>query len=302
MVDVIESVRRSSAGVAVTDAAKWGLRRVGTATSSMRAAPDFVIIGSKRGGTTSLWAYLQEHPGILELFPSPENIKGTYFFDEGWGNGERWYLSHFPTAATRRTAERRLGHRTAVGEASPYYLFHPLAPARCRQIAPEALIIAVLRDPVERAFSHWKERRNHTESLDFMDALEAESERTAGEEERIIADPSYVSFAHRHQTYLAQSKYASMLERWSSEFPADQMIVEAAETMYADPQRFVDRITDRLGLPQRELANVSPFNAEPSTAMPAEARSFLEERLEGEVAAIEEMLGTPMPWGVSRSD
>lgn len=299
MADVVQKMRRSPLGAALTDVAKWGLRRTGEMTAGYRPAPDFVVIGSKRGGTTSLWAYLQEHPGVLELFPSAENIKGTYFFDEGWSRGTNWYLSHFPTAATRRAAERRLGHPTVVGEASPYYLFHPLAPQRCREVAPDALIVAVLRDPVERAFSHWKERSNHTESLGFMEALEAEEERTAGEEQRIIDDPTYVSFPHRHQTYLAQSRYSSMLERWAASYPADQLLVEAAETMYADPQAFVDRVFERLGLPPWTLADARPFNTEPSSGMPPAARAFLEERLADEIVAVQKMLGRELPWGAA---
>ena len=72
-----------------------------------------------------------------------------------------------------------------------------------RELAPDAVVVALLRDPVERAFSHWKERCQHTETLSFADAVAAEADRCRGEEERILADPSYVSFAHRHQSYVA---------------------------------------------------------------------------------------------------
>jgi hypothetical protein len=121
-------------------------------------------------------------PGILATFPRAEQIKGTYFFDEGWHRGERWYRSHFPTDRVRSKAAQRLGYEPIAFEASPYYLFHPHAPDRARQVVPDALVVAVLRDPVERAFSHYKERRNHTEQLTFAEALAAEPERTDGEE------------------------------------------------------------------------------------------------------------------------
>ena len=292
----LERARRSPAGRTATDAAKGALRQVGMATAQLRPGPELLVVGAKRGGTTSLWKYLDSHPGMLPTFPAAQNVKGTYFFDEGWHRGERWYRSHFPTRATRAVTARRLGYAPATFEASPYYLFHPHAPARARQVVPHALIVAVLRDPVERAFSHWKERRNHTEPLDFEDALAAEAERTEGEEERMKADPTVVSHAHRHETYLAQGRYAPMLERWFAAYGRDQVLVAAAEDFYADPQAFCDQITDRLGLPRHDLGAVEPFNAEPSAEMEPTTRDRLIERLTPDMEAVEDLLGRPMPW------
>jgi hypothetical protein len=292
----IERIRRSPAGKAVTDAGKWGLRTVGLATSHWRPGPDLLVVGAKRGGTTSLWQYLIGHPGMLPTFPRAEKIKGTYFFDENWARGEAWYRSHFPTEARRALVARDLGYAPATFEASPYYLFHPHAPTRAKQVVRDALIVAVLRDPVERTFSHWKERRNHTEHLPFAEALAAEEARTAGEEERMLADPTHISFAHRHQTYVAQSRYAPMLERWIGAFGAERVLVVAAEEFYADPQVLCDDITDRLGLPRRDLGAPEPFNAEPSADMDPEVRRQLTEVLADDIAAVERVLGRPMPW------
>jgi hypothetical protein len=254
------------------------------------------VVGAKRGGTTSLWKYLDSHPGILPTVPRAENIKGTYFFDERWDRGERWYRSHFPTEAARRRAERELGYPPVAFEASPYYLFHPHAPARAHQVVPEALIVAVLRDPVERAYSHWKERGHHTEDLGFEAALDAEAARTAGEEERLTADPSVLSLPHRHQTYVAQGRYAPMLERWFAAFGREQVLVEAAETFYADPQAFCDQVTDRLGLPRHDLGTPEPFNTEPSRGMDDHVRARLRTELTPDIEAVEALLGRPMPW------
>ncbi len=294
---VLTKVRRSAAGTAVTDAGKAVLRQYGVATASQRRVPELIVVGAKRGGTTSLWKYLADHPGVLPTFPKAENIKGTYFFDEGWGRGERWYRSHFPTDRVRAKAAERLGYDPIAFEASPYYLFHPHAPARARQVAPDALIVALLRDPVERAFSHYKERRNHTEPLSFAEALAAEDERTGGEEERMLADPSVISGAHRHQTYVAQSRYAPMLERWFAAFPREQVLVTAAEDFYADPQAFCDQITYHVGIPRRDLGNPEPFNSEPSADMDPEVRAQLRASLDEDIRAVEALLGRPMPWG-----
>lgn len=293
----IERARRSAPGAAATDAAKGALRTFAIATARWRPGPDLLVVGAKRGGTTSLWRYLDDHPGMLPTFPRAQRIKGTYYFDEEWRRGERWYRSHFPTVATRRLAARRLGYEPKAFEASPYYLYHPHAAARAHQVVPDALVVAVLRDPVERAFSHWKERRNHTEDLGFADALAAEADRSSGEEARMRADPLVVSRAHRHETYVAQSRYAPMLERWLEAFGPEQVLVAAAEDFYADPQALTNQITDRLALPRRDLGTAEPFNAEPSADMDGDIRRRLDTELHDDITAVERLLGRPMPWG-----
>src|SRR3546814_12736053 len=76
-------------------------------------------------------------------------------------------------------------------------------------LVPGARVIAILRDPVERAFSHYKERRsNGTEPLSFEAALATEEGRLAGAEERMLGDPGYIGFAHRQQSYRDPGRYA----------------------------------------------------------------------------------------------
>jgi Sulfotransferase family len=295
--DILERAgRRSRPEALARETTKRALRSYGMATADLRPVPDFLIVGAKRGGTTSLWRYLNEHDGVLTLFPRPEKLKGVYFFDENFGRGPRWYRSHFPTRAVRALCARRLGHTVVAGEASPYYLYHPLAPARARRLAPDALIIVSLRDPVERAFSHYKERRtNGTEPLTFPEAIDAEPERLAGEEQRIIADGS-LSFAHRHMSYVDQGRYAPMLTRWFDAFGRDRVLVEISEEMYDDPQASVDRVGERLGLPRRELRHPEPYNAEPDRSFDPDLRRRLARMLEPDIAAVEELLGRSLPW------
>jgi hypothetical protein len=289
-------LRRGPAGRALTTTAKGAIRRYGVLTSAHRRGPELVIVGAKRGGTTSLWKYLDRHPGFLATFPRAEQIKGTYYFDEEWHRGDHWYRSHFPSDRTRARAAGRLGYEPVAFEASPYYLFHPHAPARAYQTVPDALIVAVLRDPVERTFSHWKERRNHTEELSFSAALAAEETRTAGIEEAMVADPTLISPAHRHQTYVAQSRYAPMLERWLAAYGPDRVLVRPAEEFYADPQGLCDEIAGRLGLPHHDVGPLDPFNSEPSADMDPEIRSQLQDLLRPDIEAVEALLGRSMGW------
>lgn len=284
----IETVARESA--------KHALHAWGRATATARAHPDFLVIGAKRGGTTSLWRYLSEHPAVRPLFPRPENRKGMYYFDEQFGRGDRWYRSHFPLRSRR---DRRIGSATptVVGEATPYYLYHPLAPARAQAVVPDARILVVLRDPVERAYSHYKERgANDTESLSFAAAIAAEPDRLRGEADRILAEPGYVSFAHRHCSYVDQGRYAPMLERWFTAFGRDRVLVEISEEMYADPQATFDRVTDHLGIRPHALRDTSAHNAEPAQELDPATRAELTALLAPAVRATEELLGRELPW------
>ena len=134
------------------------LVKYGERTSDQRPLPDFLIIGTKRGGTTSLWRYLIQHPLVPRLFPA-WNTKTSHYFEENFHRGEAWYRSHFPTARQRAALERRHGAPPKAGEAAPLYMFHPLGSSRVATVMPGVRLVVLLRDPVERAYSHWKERR-----------------------------------------------------------------------------------------------------------------------------------------------
>src|SRR5262249_27856015 len=152
---------------------------------------DFVIIGTQRGGTTSLYRYLIDHPDVAGAMLTKE----VHYFDTNLRRGPGWYRAFFPTKAARDRHRRRTGRELVAGEASPYYLFHPLVPDRAHELLPDAKLVVMLRDPVERAFSHHgHEVELGYEQLGFAEALDREPERLAGELERMRADPAYVSF------------------------------------------------------------------------------------------------------------
>ena len=256
----------------VRDLAKHGLRTFGILTAPLRTLPDFLIIGTKRGGTTSLYNYLLAHPRVAPLFPAPQNIKGVHFFDTNFARGLAWYRSHFPTRVARMASRRPW----VVGEASPYYLHHPHAPRRAREVAPGARLIVLLRNPIERAYSHYKERvRNGSEPLNFQEAVAAEPERLAGEAERMRDDPAYVSFAHEHQSYVSQGIYLPQVQAWVSQYREDQFCVIRSEDMFADPVAVYRRVLGFLNLPLWEPPTFRRFNFHPSDSMPGSVREEL---------------------------
>ncbi len=283
--------------------ARRAARLAGRATAPARPLPEFAVVGAKRGGTTSLYHLLLDHPQVLPLFPGPRTpgkrgpTKGTHHFVPGPERPLGAYRSWFPTAATRRLAAARLGAPVVTGEASPYYLFHPLAPARVHAALPDLKVVALLRDPVERTSSHHREQvRNGVERLSLADALAAEPERLAGEEERILADPAYVSRAHEDQSYARQSYYGRCLQRWLALYPRAQVLVLASEDLYAAPQEAYDRLTDFLGLRRHRLRRVPRLNAAPPATVDPALAARLRASFADDVALLERLTGQRMPW------
>jgi len=272
------------------------LVKYGERTSDQRPLPDFLVIGTKRGGTTSLWRYLAQHPLVPRLFPA-WNTKTSHYFEENWARGEAWYRSHFPTVRQRAALERKHGAPPKVGEAAPLYMFHPLAAGRVAELMPQARMIVLLRDPVQRAYSHWKERRTEgKEPLEFAAALAAEDSRTAGERARLIADPAYVSEAFDWYSYRARGRYLEHLEPWLERFDASQLLFVASETLYREPATTYARILEFIGLPPHELPAYDVFNDRPSKGMDEAVRAELAEYFKPYNAALEERLSMTFNW------
>lgn len=211
----------------------------GTATARLRPLPDFLLIGAQKAGTTALYAYLRRHRAITG--PAWKEVS---YFDRHYRRGSAWYRGNFPLRAGTRI----------VGEASPSYLFHPAAPERAAALVPEVRLIVLVRDPVERALSHYHhEVALGRELLSFEEALACEDERMAGELERMLEDPSYFSRAWWSHTYLARGRYAEQLERWLVHFPREQLLVLSSEELAARPDEAYARVLAFLGAPPHRL-------------------------------------------------
>ena len=274
------------------------------ATADLRPDPDLVIIGTKRGGTTSLFRDLERHPSMCPLVPSSrrlplrENMKGAHWLDIDFERSPRWYHSHFATSATRRWRRQRTGS-AFTAEASPYYLFHPLAPERAAVALPRTTFVAVLRDPVERTVSHWAEQtRNGVESLPLREALAAEDERVGDAGKRLADGTLGASHAHEQQTYAAQSEYAASLDRWIDAVGRERVVILFSEDYYDDPGRVADALLDAAGLPalpsthESEHRNAAP---RPST-LDADIEDELTERFRPDVSKLTDRFGLVPPW------
>ena len=215
-------------------------------TAFARMAPSFLIIGAQRSGSTSLHRYLSMHPCIL-----PPLRKEVHYFDFQFEKGPRWYLAHFPGAHGRPGA----GRRAVSFESSPYYMVHPLAPKRIEAFNPDMKLIAIVRDPIDRALSHYHhERRRGIETLSFEDAIALEPERLSGAERLLEQTPHCYSYCHHHFSYLDRGRYAHYLEPWLDHFPRKNLLVLKSEDLFEDANSVADRVFDFLGLPAFRLS------------------------------------------------
>jgi hypothetical protein len=254
----------------------------GRATSRWRPLPDFLILGVQKAGTTALYAYLRWHPQVTG--PSWKEVS---FFDRHYRRGVPWYRGHFPVRSAGRV----------VGEASPGYLFHPLAPERVKATVPGAKLIVLLRDPVDRALSHYHhEVALGREPLSFEDALDAEEERTRGEEERLVEQPNYFSQAWWDYTYAARGRYAEQLERWLAVFPAEQLLVLASEELAREPARLYAEVLAFLGAPPHDLDAYPRVYEQQYAEMRPETRLRLAERFAQPNRRLYELLGRDFGW------
>jgi len=129
--------------------ARAAARISGRLTASARMRPSFLIVGAQRCGTTSMYKTLSQHPMVLPAVLH----KGAHYVDTGYGHGPAWYGGHSPLRVTARRAAPAQGRLPITGESSPYYMFHPLAGPRIAADLPDVKLLALLRDPVERAYS-----------------------------------------------------------------------------------------------------------------------------------------------------
>lgn len=278
-------------------AARSAARRAGLATASSRVLPDFLIIGTKRGGTTSLWNWLVHHPSVAPMYPASQQIKSPHYFDIHFDRGINWYRSHFTTESALLSRAAREG-AAITGEASPYYMFHPLASARVRGTLPQVRIIVLLREPVARAYSnYWERVGSGAESLPtFEEAIGAESDRLRGETERIFADPRYYSFDHDCHSYLARGRYHEHLRSWLELFPRDNLLILPSEELYRDDAQAYAQIQRFLGVPVRQIPTMPHYNRLRVPPIAEETKARLREYYAPHNQALADLLGTDTPY------
>lgn len=180
-----------------------------------RTLPSFLIIGAMKGGTTSLYHYLKEHP---DVFMSQTKELHYFVAEKNLRRGTGWYERQFSKA----------GDAVAVGEASPDYTKFPLhrgVPERIADLIPEVRLIYMMRNPVERIRSHYLH------------------DLACGRERRPIGQA-----VPGNEHYLAPSRYALQIEQYLEHFPREHLLLMASESLRSDRHAAMRRILDFIGV------------------------------------------------------
>lgn len=177
--------------------------------------PNFVVIGAMKAGTSSLWQYLKGHP---QVFMAAQKEPQYFCAHRNWNRGQEWYESLF----------REAGSAIAVGEASTVYTKYPVhagVPERMARVIPEAQLIYLVRDPIERIRSHYE----------HVLGLGSENRPV---EVAVLEDSKYVNC----------SRYAFQVVRYLEWFSRDQLLIVTSEDLLNDRRATMGRVFGFLGI------------------------------------------------------
>ena len=273
---------RSRVPVGVRHRIAMARMRYRVPTGRWRVLPDALVIGAQRGGTSALYRNLRAHPAV-----APSFRKEVEYFSRYYSRGERWYRAHF---------ELSRGRRRLNFEATPDYLFHPLAAERAAATVPDARLVVLLRNPVDRAWSHYQHMvRLGYESLGFADALDAEGERCGADFDQLMVEPGHNPKALLRFSYVARGHYAKQLSRWFAHYPRERFLILRSEDVFADPAKEYGRIFDFLELPRWHRPAVRPRRTPDVVDLDPAVASRLGETFRAPDDDLVTLLGSPAP-------
>jgi hypothetical protein len=255
--------------------------------------PDFVVIGAQKCGTGSFYNLLTMHPNVERAA-----VKEVHYFDkkENFSKGIEWYRRCFPPP------EREDGRRSITGEASPSYLISRHAPERLAEAVPQARLIVLLRNPVDRAYSHYHMAvRNGNELRSFEEVVEEDLAWLLEEEDETshlgLADsPDSGGSGKPMHPYLRRGIYVDQLLRWREFFGDGQLLVLRSKDLFGRPQESLKLVLEYLDLPHWEPK--IPFHKAKHRYEPMNpaTRRRLEEFFEPHNRRLYDQLGVDLGW------
>lgn len=258
-------------------------------TWSERALPSFIILGAQKAGTSSLHTWLSDHPQLLPPF-----TKEVHFFDGGkhpdvddFAKGEQLYRAYFP-----RTAE--MGPDQQTFEASPLYLSNAWVPERIAGMLPDVKLIALLRNPIDRAISHYKhEKQRDLEDLSLIEALRAEEERIRPALDR----GDYKDLSYARKCYQHRGRYAEQIERFHRNIDPSRLLILEAGQLFQHPHETLAEVHQFLGVEPFHNEDVRPRNVANITVDPdPAARQLLAEYFAPHNEALFQQIGRRFDW------
>jgi hypothetical protein len=233
---------------------------------------DFIVCGTQKGGTTALDACLREHPEICMA-----RKKEVHFFDN-----EDFFRKNRPDYARYHAAFDPCAPHKIVGEATPSYMYWRDAPRRIWEYNAQMKMIVLLRNPIERAYSHWNmQRQKQLEPLSFWDALHREQERCR----------SSLPYQNRRYSYVDRGFYLEQLRRLWEFFQKDQILILKNEDLRHDPRETMRKVCAFLGVSVSEGGKVKRVHVRAyASGMAERERQYLQSIYEFEIRQLERVL------------
>jgi hypothetical protein len=233
---------------------------------------DFIVCGTQKGGTSALYAYLDEHPQICMA-----SKKEVHFFDD-----EKAFSRNKPNYGNYHTWFSPEETSLVLGEATPIYMYWYSAPKRIWAYNPNIKLVVMLRNPIERAYSHWNmERSKGNETLDFREAIMHERSRCR----------EALPEQHRIYSYVDRGFYLEQLCRLWTYFPRDNVLVLKNEDLKSAPDETLKCVCDFIGVSHFHDVTEKDVHSRPYTSkMDREERSYLQGVFEYEIKALEREL------------
>lgn len=200
---------------------------------------DFLIIGAQKCATTALFEHLRQHPDIaMPLEKEVPFFTGEDCSPRSW---DAFARDHFGSGQDRKL----------WGKASPQYMCDPQVPARIHALMPGVKLVAILRDPIERTWSHFQMgKRRETEAREFAEVVESLLAGDAQESARSLPVPDHADgYQSEADFYVAWSEYGRSLEGFNACFDPGQLLVLYTEELEAEPEATLDRLLEFIGLP-----------------------------------------------------
>jgi len=215
-------------------------------TAWWRKSPDFIIIGVMKGGTTSLYDYLNQHPDVQMSREKEVNYFSMYYY-----RSKLFYKSFFSYKSENKMA----------GEASPFYFFHPQVPVRIKRDLPQAKIILILRDPVLRAYSQYNHIKGVDSAANFDEAIQLENKRVTKEmEKKAATEPYYANQSYLSFSYFSKGLYFKQLSNWLKHYKKEELLILKSEDLFENPKKELKKMYQYLGLKEVYPSDLAPKN------------------------------------------
>jgi len=234
---------------------------------------DFVIAGTQKGGTSSLNIYLREHPEICMA-----DRKEAHFFDN-----EDFFAKKKAPYREYHSLFRLRGTYKLIGEATPIYMYWQDAPRRIWEYNPNMKIIILLRNPIDRAYSHWNmERLRNADSLSFWEAIKNEPDRCR----------TALPYQHRVYSYTDRGFYLEQLRRIWRFFPKHQVLILKSEYLKYQPNEALREVCEFLEVGRVGNIEVKTVHSRPyASGMSDREKKYLRLIFQYEIRNIERVLG-----------